>query len=148
MIKLFSKIKSVIVRFNNEITRFIYKYPWATFTICILLIAYSVYSLIRFNDKLDSIPEKAVVMEIYGFGNIDAESSSATVRINMDYWGIDSVPYNSITIRSYPQLKFPTSVISSGIKNVLSSAGDNMDFLEKCNIDSIGAYYVIKYRMF
>ena len=148
MIKLFSKIKSVIVRFNNEITRFIYKYPWTTFIIFILLISYSVYSLIRFNNKLDSIPEKTVVMEIYGFGNIDAKSSSATVRINMDYWGIDSVPYNSITIRNYPQLKFPTSVISSGIKNVLSSAGDNMDFWEKCNIDSIGAYYVIKYRMF
>lgn len=145
---IYSPIKSIIVRLYNAITRVIEKFPWATFVIYILLIIYSIYCLIKFNDKLDSIPEKTVVMEIYGFGNIDVESSGATVRINMDYWGLDSVPYNSITIRNHPQIKFPTSVISSCIKKVLSSAGDDMYFLEKCNIDSIGAYYVVKYWMF
>ena len=145
---IYSQVKSILVRLNNATVQVIEKFPWAVFVISTLLIIYSIFCLIKFNNKLESIPEKTVVMEIYGFGNIDAKSSGATVRINMDYWGIDSVPYNSITIRNHPQIKFPTSVISSGIKRVLSSAGDDMSFWEKCNIDSIGAYYVVKYWMF
>lgn len=143
-----SKIISIISRLDSFTTQIIYKHPWATLVICVIAIGYAILGFIRFNNKLESIPEKNVQLEIRGFGNIDANSSGATVRINMDYWGIDSVPYNSITIRNSPEYKFPTSVISSGIKKVLASSGDNMEFWERNNIDSIGAYYVVKYRMF
>lgn len=143
-----SKIISVISRLDCFSIKIIYKCPWVTLVLCVITLGYAVLGLIRFNNKLESTPEKIVQLEIWGFGNIDANSSGATVRINMDYWGIDSVPYNSITIRNNPELKFPTSVISSIIKNVLGSAGENMEFWERNNIDSIGAYYVVKYRMF
>lgn len=148
MLRYWIIIKGAFRKIDQSLLNFILKFPWIFCTIAILLISWYIVSLICLDEKLNRIAEKSVDIEIFAMGNVDAKMSNASIFVNMDYWGIDSIPYNCVTITHNPERRFGKDTVANVLRNVFKSAGISSTELRGFIIDSISSIYVVKYKMF
>lgn len=129
-------------------TYYIGRFPWLFCIIGSAIIIIEVFSLLAFEEKINRVAEKAIDIDMFAMGNVDGNQSRACVSVNMDYWGIDSIPNNHITIRHMPQINFPNDTVANILKKALKSCNINANMVHGFIPDSVSSIYVIKYKMY
>lgn len=126
---LWNKIRTAAHAMDRYSIFCIGRFPWLFCIIGIAIIIMEVFSLLAFEEKTNRVAEKAIDIDMFAMGNVDGNQSRACISVNMDYWGIDSIPNNHITIRHIPQINFPNDTVANILKKALKSYNINANMV-------------------